>query len=136
MSVIAAALRELMAAGLTGEELVAAVARIEAALPAGASAGGFENAVERKRAADRERMRFRRQECSPDDWLTLRADVFARDGYACVYCGSGDEPLHCDHVVPLSRGGRSVMENLTTACASCNISKGDRTPQEWAGPCQ
>ncbi|MFG1284868.1 HNH endonuclease [Xanthobacter autotrophicus] len=136
MGVIAEAVRHMLAAGMSPDAVIDAVAAMEAAMPAEMAGSRNSDAVERKRAADRERMRFRRQECSPDDWLTLRADVFARDGYACVYCGSGDEPLHCDHVVPLSRGGRSVMENLTTACASCNISKGDRTPQEWAGPCQ
>ncbi|MFG1250511.1 HNH endonuclease [Xanthobacter flavus] len=135
MSMIAAALRELMAAGLTGDELVAAVARIEAEMAVSVPPARSSAAAERKREADRERMRFRRQECSLDDWLSLCAAVFARDGFACVYCGSGDEPLHCDQILPLSRGGRSVIENLATACAPCNISKGGRTPDEWAARC-
>lgn len=64
-------------------------------------------------------------------WERLRRFIFDRDGYACTYCGSADLPLHCDHVVPVSRGGSSEPENLTTACKPCNLSKNDRTPQEW-----
>ena len=34
------------------------------------------------------------------------------------------------HVVPRSRGGRTTWENIVTACARCNQTKGGRTPQE------
>ncbi|MFG1183251.1 hypothetical protein [Xanthobacter aminoxidans] len=61
MSVIAAALRELMAAGLTGDELVAAVARIEAEMAVSAPGPRMSAAAERKREVDRERMRRKRE---------------------------------------------------------------------------
>ncbi|WP_051679128.1 hypothetical protein [Xanthobacter sp. 91] len=61
MSVIAAALRELMAAGLTGDELVAAVARIEAEMAISPPIARSSDAVERKREADRERLRRKRE---------------------------------------------------------------------------
>lgn len=64
-------------------------------------------------------------------WERLRQFIFDRDGRACTYCGSADQPLHCDHVVPASRGGSSEADNLTTACKPCNLSKNDRTPEEW-----
>ena len=35
-----------------------------------------------------------------------------------------------DHIVPRSRGGNTVPENLCAACLSCNQRKGDRTPEE------
>lgn len=63
-------------------------------------------------------------------WRSLRAAVFARDGFVCTYCGS-DQNLACDHIFPRSRGGANTMSNLTTACRSCNSSKRDRTPEEW-----
>jgi 5-methylcytosine-specific restriction endonuclease McrA len=59
--------------------------------------------------------------------LTRRA-VFARDGWACQYCGAGAENL--DHVLPRSRGGLHVWENVVAACRRCNARKMDRTPQE------
>ena len=43
----------------------------------------------------------------------------------CHYCGGEFPPedLTMDHVVPLSRGGRSVKENLVPACKDCNSRK-------------
>ena len=54
---------------------------------------------------------------------------FARDGHKCVYCGSAVR-LTLDHVVPPSRGGDSVWENVVTSCAPCNLRKGNRLPEE------
>lgn len=59
-----------------------------------------------------------------------RAKVLERDNYQCVYCGS-TEDLTLDHVVPRSQGGRGTMQNLVTACRTCNSSKNNRTPDEW-----
>lgn len=58
-----------------------------------------------------------------------RFNLFLRDGFACQYCGSPDE-LTFDHVIPRSRGGRTTWENIVTACAPCNLTKGGRTPRE------
>ncbi|HZB92142.1 MAG TPA: HNH endonuclease [Stellaceae bacterium] len=61
-----------------------------------------------------------------------RFNVFLRDRFTCQYCGE-DFPSHdltFDHVVPRSRGGRTVWENVVTACSSCNLLKGNRLPQE------
>jgi 5-methylcytosine-specific restriction endonuclease McrA len=59
-----------------------------------------------------------------------RRALFARDGWRCVYCGTAASRLTLDHVVPRSRGGDSVWENVVTACAPCNHRKGDRTLEE------
>ena len=56
--------------------------------------------------------------------------LFARDGWQCAYCGSGSNRLTLDHVVPRSRGGTSVWENVVTSCAPCNHRKGDRLLEE------
>ncbi|MFZ0322788.1 MAG: HNH endonuclease [Actinomycetes bacterium] len=56
--------------------------------------------------------------------LTRRA-VFARDGGRCVYCGAVATSL--DHVVPRSRGGAHVWENVVSACRRCNHLKADRS---------
>jgi len=58
-----------------------------------------------------------------------RRALFARDGWKCVYCGSAGM-LTLDHVVPRSRGGDSVWENVVTSCAPCNLRKGDRLLEE------
>ena len=59
-----------------------------------------------------------------------RRALFARDGWRCVYCGDGSSRLTLDHVVPRSRGGESVWENVVTACGPCNLRKGDRLLEE------
>jgi 5-methylcytosine-specific restriction endonuclease McrA len=58
-----------------------------------------------------------------------RFNLFLRDGFVCQYCGDPDE-LTFDHVIPRSRGGRTTWENIVTACAPCNLTKGGRTPRE------
>lgn len=59
----------------------------------------------------------------------LRGHIKERDKFACVNCGIAVavEPhllLEVDHIVPVSRGGLSVEENLQTLCWKCNRSKG------------
>lgn len=57
----------------------------------------------------------------------LRWDVWERDDFTCTYCGLRRD-LTVDHVIPESRGGPTVLENLTTACWPCNRSKWDTVP--------
>jgi 5-methylcytosine-specific restriction endonuclease McrA len=59
-----------------------------------------------------------------------RRALFARDGWRCVYCGTASGRLTLDHVIPRSRGGDSVWENVVTSCAPCNLRKGNRLPHE------
>jgi hypothetical protein len=63
-------------------------------------------------------------------WRALRAQIFERDGHACTYCGDV-ENLCCDHILPLIQGGSNDPENLTTACRTCNSSKGGKTVEAW-----
>ena len=58
-----------------------------------------------------------------------KRNVMVRDGFACVYCGD-ENALTIDHVLPVSRGGKSQFENCVAACKECNSIKGDRTPSE------
>jgi 5-methylcytosine-specific restriction endonuclease McrA len=57
-----------------------------------------------------------------------RRGVFARDGGRCVYCQAPATSL--DHVVPRSRGGGHVWENVVSCCRRCNHAKADRTVAE------
>jgi 5-methylcytosine-specific restriction endonuclease McrA len=59
-----------------------------------------------------------------------RKAVLARDGWTCQYCGSDKPTLTVDHVIPRSRGGESVWENIVASCAPCNRKKGNRLPHE------
>jgi 5-methylcytosine-specific restriction endonuclease McrA len=59
-----------------------------------------------------------------------RKAVLARDGWICQYCGAEKPGLTVDHVIPRSRGGESVWENIVASCAACNRRKGNRMPHE------
>jgi 5-methylcytosine-specific restriction endonuclease McrA len=61
-----------------------------------------------------------------------RRNVFHRDRGRCQYCGKlfAQRELNLDHVVPLSRGGKSSWTNVVTACIACNSKKGNRLPIE------
>lgn len=65
-------------------------------------------------------------------------------GDACCYCGvemsfirrprgSGLAPNRAtlEHILPISRGGSHTFENTALACHRCNVSKNDKTPEEW-----
>jgi 5-methylcytosine-specific restriction endonuclease McrA len=67
---------------------------------------------------------------------TKRTRILVRDRHRCQYCGvkgTGFD-LTIDHIIPRSRGGRTVAENLCAACFACNQRKGDRTPEEARMP--
>ena len=60
----------------------------------------------------------------------LRFKVMQRDNFKCCICGNSpaknpDIELHIDHVVPWSKGGETVVDNLQTLCSICNLGKSD-----------
>jgi 5-methylcytosine-specific restriction enzyme A len=50
----------------------------------------------------------------------------------CAYCQGTFAPdtLTMDHIVPISRGGRSTKGNVVPCCAACNATKKYWTPAE------
>ena len=58
----------------------------------------------------------------------MRYDVLRRDNMRCVICGRGAKDgvkLHVDHIIPVSKGGKSELNNLRTLCDQCNLGKGN-----------
>jgi 5-methylcytosine-specific restriction endonuclease McrA len=68
----------------------------------------------------------------PHEVRFTRKNIYLRDRNRCQYCGRHflRRDLNLDHVVPLSRGGRSTWENVVCCCLKCNARKGDRLPAE------
>ena len=62
----------------------------------------------------------------------LRLEIIARDGFVCRLCGGFSAPndVDIDHVLPVSRGGKTEHGNLQVTHASCNRRKGNRTEAE------
>ena len=57
----------------------------------------------------------------------MRFSIYERDGYRCRNCGISDRyaNLEIDHIIPISKGGKSTYDNLQTLCHRCNVEKGD-----------
>ena len=58
-----------------------------------------------------------------------RKNIFQRDNYTCQYCGKSSGSLTVDHIIPKERGGIDDWKNLVTACLSCNLKKGNHSPE-------
>ncbi len=76
-----------------------------------------------------------------------RLKIYLRDRYKCQYCSIGIGKVHpitkkkmevkdltLDHIIPKSKGGQGIPENLVTACKPCNQRKADRTPEQAGMP--
>ena len=62
-----------------------------------------------------------------------RGNLYARDKYFCLYCGSDKFPvseLTIDHVVPKSKGGKTTWTNTICCCRTCNGRKGNKSCEE------
>ncbi len=60
---------------------------------------------------------------------SLRYDILNRDDFTCVICGASARlgvRLHVDHIIPVSKGGKSDPSNLRTLCERCNMGKSDK----------
>jgi 5-methylcytosine-specific restriction endonuclease McrA len=68
----------------------------------------------------------------PHEVRFTRKNIFLRDRNRCQYCGGhfSRRDLNLDHVVPLSRGGKSTWENVVCCCVRCNARKGSHLPEE------
>ena len=60
----------------------------------------------------------------------LRFRILMRDGFSCKKCGKSPSKefgteLHVDHIIPWSKGGETIPENLETKCKQCNLGKGN-----------
>ncbi|KKL99439.1 hypothetical protein LCGC14_1814420 [marine sediment metagenome] len=67
---------------------------------------------------------------------SLRFQILARDNFTCQSCGAKPDPLNnditlkVDHIIPVSRGGKTHPDNLQTLCQHCNSGKGAKIVKE------
>lgn len=64
----------------------------------------------------------------------IRYNVLKRDNFTCQKCGITSKDgakLEVDHIIPLSKGGKTVMSNLQTLCDRCNSGKSDKTKEDF-----
>jgi 5-methylcytosine-specific restriction endonuclease McrA len=86
--------------------------------------------IKEKTDSVREKKVLKKHNANRDVNLRLRFKVFQRDNFKCCICGKSpafdnNVILHVDHIIPWSRGGETVLENLQTLCSNCNLGKSD-----------
>ena len=62
----------------------------------------------------------------------LRFQILMRDGFTCKACGRSPMnemgvKLHVDHIIPVSKGGKTTISNLQTLCDRCNLGKSNKS---------
>lgn len=67
--------------------------------------------------------------------LRMRFIVMKRDNFKCCMCGRSPATtpgleLHIDHIIPWSKGGETVIDNLQTLCSDCNLGKSNLSETE------
>lgn len=60
--------------------------------------------------------------------LGLRYKILSAANFRCIRCGNSPAldhscKLHVDHILPFSKGGKTVYENLQALCDKCNLGK-------------
>jgi 5-methylcytosine-specific restriction endonuclease McrA len=58
--------------------------------------------------------------------------LFVEQDGRCYYCNELLEVTHIDHKTPLSRGGSNTIDNIALSCPHCNLTKYNKTEQEFA----
>ena len=78
--------------------------------------------------ADLKRERLRARALRESQWWKRRVAKGI-----CYYCNRPFLPklLTMDHIVPISRGGKSIKGNVVPCCKECNIAKKQLLPMEW-----
>lgn len=71
----------------------------------------------------RARIRWNGGAIKEREWLALCEHY----GNKCLCCGTADMKLELDHIVPVSKGGKHVINNAQPLCRTCNARKGDKT---------
>ena len=84
---------------------------------------------------DRPPKQKRKEEDQRKIRLGLRYTIQLRDRFRCVLCGANPPAnpgcvLHVDHILPWSKGGKTVAANLRTLCEWCNLGKGAKFESE------
>ena len=61
-----------------------------------------------------------------------RTNIFIRDRGRCQYCNKqlSRQKLTIDHIIPSSKGGKTLWQNVVACCAKCNTKKGNKSLKE------
>ena len=87
---------------------------------------GIQKAIEEAKMIEVNKLLMQRERLIMSD--SLRFQVLKRDNYTCQICGKQAKDgvqLEVDHIIPIAKGGKTVIDNLQTLCKQCNRGKRD-----------
>ena len=63
----------------------------------------------------------------------LRNYAYKDQNGLCFYCGKhmDQKKATADHIIPRSKGGKDIRENIVAACNDCNVQKGNMNYQDF-----
>ena len=64
-------------------------------------------------------------------WDRYVGDIYSINCLCCNYNIIKSNNFHCAHVIPHSKGGKTIVENLRPVCSTCNLSMGQNNLFEW-----
>lgn len=88
-----------------------------------------------KQTAKKHRRRaMKRNAINPDDPAPLRTELLRMQGGKCANCEVSGKGVvwTVDHIIAFENGGMDSGKNVQILCLSCNSSKKDKDPHEWA----
>ena len=62
---------------------------------------------------------------NPFTYRDHRKATLKRDRHTCLWCGLSATTV--DHIVPSSKGGSDLPQNLLASCMECNTKRGNRS---------
>ncbi len=64
---------------------------------------------------------------------SIKTILYSHNPY-CFYCKTllSKKEITLDHIIPQSRGGLNIIENLVIACFRCNQSKGNKSIEDFS----
>jgi 5-methylcytosine-specific restriction endonuclease McrA len=80
------------------------------------------------------RRRARKLKAGGSHTLTELKALLAAQNHRCAYCRADLRKVkkNLDHIMPLALGGSNDRSNLQWTCHACNLSKGKKSPIEFA----
>ncbi len=77
-----------------------------------------------KRLSENKRRSLIREIFTKEEWI----EVLTEHEYKCAICKvhDKDNKMTIDHIIPISKGGRNIKNNIQPLCSRCNSSKGNR----------
>lgn len=85
----------------------------------------------RRVARERSQVELARSRAGGDLTEVVWRSIVVSFGWKCAYCGMKTRKPHLDHVVAVSRGGKTSKGNVLPACWWCNSSKGSKEALAW-----